>query len=202
MNNLYVKLLEEMNKHGVGKYYNASPFIVANFPRPSYKEPWGWNDKEDYEPKNFLGQLKARGHIEYELEGIYDAVYYYKLGINGELIIDDKWFDNVGFNIRLTIEGMNYLNEYKLTQSNIEINEASKRNSRTQNFFSVATIIVAGVSACVSYQTNKNENVNSNEIKNLKRQIEVLSNSNKETQSKQTPEQNPKAYPQAPSRKR
>lgn len=189
-NNLYIDILKELNDFGVLKLYNISPFMLRHFPRPIYKTApnIGWDEKQEFEAKNFLGQLKARGHIEYELEGVYEVIYWANIDSDGN-IQTAQWFDDVPFNIRLTVEGMSYLNDYNLTQSNLQINEASKRNSKTQNLFTSATIFVAFIGAVMSILSYYKENANSNEIKSLKKRLEVIGKDSQKPLSIQKPAQ-------------
>ncbi|MHB1178115.1 MAG: hypothetical protein ACYCZO_07260, partial [Daejeonella sp.] len=63
------------------------------------------------------------------------------------------WFDTVTLGATITVTGIDYLNQYRLTESNIAVNEASKRSSRIQKRFTFTTIIVAAVGAFSTFFT-------------------------------------------------
>lgn len=96
-------------------------------------------------------------------------------------------------NARLTVDGESYLNNLRLTQSNIDVNNASIRNNKTQNRLSTATIIVAAIGALMAVFSFFKENGNSNDIKALKIQLKELEKERLNIVAESMQIQNPKA---------
>jgi|GEM_PF-5946885 len=108
-----------------------------------------------------LNQLKLRNYITYQ-EEIKTKIFSVKF-IDGEINLD-KWFDNTDFNILLTIEGLEYLEKFKLIKTNILSNKASIKNLKSQKFGMYSTLILALIAILISflnlyYDNKKNETI-------------------------------------------
>lgn len=137
---IYIQLLEFLEAHGISKSVNISDFMLERYGAIGKNDP---NEPRRMQAETILSDLGNRKLIEIDNT-------LFQFSISGSKPSDPKWFDNATFNACLTSSGLEYLNQYRLIQSNLELNEASKRNSEIQKRHSKITILVAAVSALCS----------------------------------------------------
>ena len=134
MDNKYILLLDELNKHGIEKPYNVSPFMQSHFERPKYSGDLTiWKEGTEAPAIIFLEQLRQSGYILYE-NNLHDSITQIKLKKNNEIELD-KWFDNTDFNIAVALKGLEFLNNSKLSQSNFSVNDASHNQLQNADNF-------------------------------------------------------------------
>ena len=100
-----------------------------------------------------------------------NTLFEYSLG--GEVPKIAKWFHHEEFKAFLTSTGLDYLNQYRVIQSNLELNEASKRNGETQKKHAQITlwVAIAAVASSIfgliqSYHQDSKYNQNIQSIEN------------------------------------
>jgi hypothetical protein len=174
--NLHIELLSEIDSHGIMQPFNVSPFMVKHFARPPYLggDNAGWDNKKEQLAKGFLRQLLIRNYIYYDADKLDSTIYYMSVTKVGKEIDFDQWFDNNDFEILFTLNGLEYLNQNRHTQSNFALNETSIRNLKSQKSFSITTIVIAFLAALISllnlmYAKNSNDTTET-----LKQQVEVM----------------------------
>lgn len=150
--NTTIELLSEMDKYGINELYNVSPFMEEHFPmpEPTTENSIPWDDKQESTAKHLLNEMQAHGFIKFGMleETIYNNVL---------LKPSKKWFNDTDFYISFTIDGFNFLHQYRLKESSVIANQTSIRNMETANKnaeiqknHSRITIIVAAISVLIT----------------------------------------------------
>jgi|GEM_PF-1852033 len=144
MNNLYLKLLAYSDKHPIGKPFNVSPFMRKNFERPKYKSDGtiGWEEENNTIAKSFLNELLERNIITYDKDKLESTIRYFPPGEKHDTENSDQWFDNTDFYVNFTIDGIKYLNDRRLVESNLKSNKASIRILGMSAMFAGLTVII------------------------------------------------------------
>lgn len=138
---IYIQILEFLELHGTGNQVNIAEFMLSIF---GNLETEGQNHQKFIEVNSILSDLVKRKLIDLDNN-------LFQLYISGMPKQKTKWFDNAEFNSILTTTGLEYLGQYRLIQSNLELNEASKRNAEIQKKHSIITIIVAAAAVLCAF---------------------------------------------------
>lgn len=161
---LHIALLEKLKNAGIGVTVNVSPFIVAHFKKPVDNSTTRYN-KEMRPPILFFEDLLKRGFIQYDEE--FSLSDYFKV-IENPANNFVRWFSDIDIEVYLTSNGLDYLEKYHLEESIFSLNQASKRNYKTQIIFSIVTISLAALTVFLTYK-----NTDSSDIKILKMQRSI-----------------------------
>lgn len=151
MENTHVKLLEWLENSRGSSGCNVSNFMYNNFEKPQVVDMWGWEGNPPFAQK-FLMDIRNIGHISYEDDDFRVVAHPPRNPVTNKTDTEEQWFQNPLL-VRMLPAGFDYLNQYRLITSNLALNSASKRNSRTQRRFTRTTILVAAVGALSSLFT-------------------------------------------------
>jgi hypothetical protein len=172
---LVLKLLSELDKHGVTSYYNVSNFMCTHF-----KQPHFYDDEEQPHDttidvgSQFLTELESRGYIKFEVPISYKINH---ANVSENLAIKNSignWFHNTAFFIKITIGGLEFLNNSYLAKSTRKLNRYNSITVWVQSFFSFVAIIIAGVSSKIAYDSEKQNKTNTVAIEKLSKELTIL----------------------------
>lgn len=137
---IYIELLELLESQGATKRVCISSFMLERY---GPLETTSRKNTTLLDAKLVLDDLADRKLIEID-RGLHN------FSISGSTPQKQPWFDTAEFNACITSAGLDYLNQYRIVQSNLALNEASKRNAEIQKSHSIITIIVAVLALFIS----------------------------------------------------
>ncbi len=156
MTNLYLELLEEVDAHGILTPYNVSPFITKHFAKPVPEQSADqWDMAQERKVKGFLGEMSKRGWIEYDADELSEKIHGRRYSPDDDTVSFSQWFDNNDVNISFTLSGLEYLNQQRVIQSNLEFNRASRRGFIATFILSIVAAIGAIAAAYNGWKANK-----------------------------------------------
>jgi len=192
-----ISLLERLEEEGLGIPTNISPWLFENFLEPSYKNKSEWEETAK-RSSLFIDELVAKEFINSETSQDEALNFFPKYENINE---PQTWYsplldthDNHKNNFWITVDGIDYLDKYNLSQiskelalSNKELNDATLKNLKTQRRLSRITIVVAGLAALFSFlsyikpepkmaELNTNIRLISTKLEVLSKQIDSLRN--------------------------
>jgi hypothetical protein len=135
MDNIYIKLLQEFEKTGLSTTKSISKFMAQHFKKPTAIIFTEW-EKQSEDARLFIDDVCNTGH--------FDIKEYQKNRLLWNSVENSfKWFDEVEFNAKLTIEGLAYLENYK---TNLRVTA----NSNTQTLAILLTVLLTGITLVVT----------------------------------------------------
>ena len=181
MEDIYITLLKSFEDVPVGTYKNISPFLLKSFPRPSLENSL---IRED-ELKNLeylLRNLRTNQHLTFEDMGQW--VSYGKPHI---------WLEETTINAAKTAAGLNYLEQYKLNRSTINVNDSIVTNNKIisdnsktqtkaiqhQTYLLIATAFFTATSLGIAIYNTHNDSLKEQQQQELteqKKQNQLLQN--------------------------
>jgi len=146
---IHIRLLKDLESQGLDSIVNLTPFLRNNFNLPRIEDVKLYN-REINSQLSFIRDLIERELIKFyrkEEPTFWEGVIF-KTGIKPTVI----WFDdkNLTIDALITTKGIEFLENYKLVQSNFVVNEASITNYKSQKYFSIAIVVLAFSSALIA----------------------------------------------------
>jgi len=158
--NAYMTLLETLAPIGLTGRYDLSIFFLPLFPRPTTSDI-AELQRQASEVNVFLHELKNRGHIK--IHNDYAHIGFYNDKLN--------WLGDMKILASITSLGFEHLYQQDLIKSNLAVNEASKRNAKTQLRLTIITIVVAAIGAVSALAAFL---VNTPQLKSVTQRIDTL----------------------------
>jgi hypothetical protein len=188
---IHIRLLKELESNGLNPIVNISPFLKENFIKPTISNVQKYN-REIKSQLSFVLDLVERGLITFyrKEEPTFWGNTIFKTGAKPTAI----WFDDetLAIDTLVTTKGLEFLENYKLVQSNFSVNDASINNYKSQKYFSIAIVVLAFSSALIALFTYLRDNdVKTKEVV-LQMQIDSLKKEIMLKKTLQTPLLNPK----------
>ena len=166
-----IRLLRELISHEMGKNINTSPFLVAEYIKPTMTD-WVLYNKEINQQLAFINDMIERDFIKFSRQGEIDFLKenIYKTAIRQ----DAKWFDEYKLNVQWKTKGEEFLNNYDSVSSTIKTNTATVTNYKLQKYVSIISIILALGAGLVSLLTYLKDNEVQTKMVLLQMQIDSL----------------------------
>jgi hypothetical protein len=183
---LHIKFLEYLEPNGITKHMNIGPFMKDNFVVP-YSDDYASGDEDDL-GLQFILALGKKGYIYYDPD---DMSTINKLDENNQRI----WFDDFFFGAHIDIEGLDYLEKYRLNASVKLSNRATIWNFRATLILSLLTAFITAATLFLTKQ-------NSNELSEIENRIDKLSLQLQLIQLQRIPQQSPISLHEGQSHKR
>ena len=142
MENLYLKLLQEFENTGLSSKKSISKFIERNFKKPKSHDIETWN-KQNEHAIAFLKDAMSTGHLQFE---DYDLFY---IGYN-HTTKQFRWFDLVDIYARLTISGLEFLENHKSNKRIIT-------NSNAQTLAILLTVLLTTITLIVTLNNSNSD---------------------------------------------
>lgn len=141
----HIQLLEILEKHGLAVMYNITDFMVSHYKKPNSIDNVEWN-KQAVSANTLLTDLNYRAFIE--IEGGKEEIFTnIRFNIEANKV---RWYDNFDVYVSITSIGLDYLDQYYLQQSVLNLNGATEKSLRSQRRLARSTIGVAILAALFS----------------------------------------------------
>jgi hypothetical protein len=168
---LLILILERGEEIGLGKKYPISDLLENHFDCPVYI-----NRKRD----DWLAEVKIHLNILEQMKLDHDYINFDDLETSK---IDWKagagpitWFNDTPFYVWITVTGLDYLNQYRFSQTALILNRASLDNYKTQRTLSWVTLFIVAIgsffSALTFFRTDARMDETNKKIHQLKEQVE------------------------------
>jgi hypothetical protein len=141
MKDTYLQLLEFLEPWGIDREVEIEAQLYEWFTHQLSVDPLEPHDSINARIERFLDVISENKHIFFAKQ---------KIRVEGK---EDMW----QVQVRLTFLGLQYLNEHRLTVSNINLNHTIKRNSYIQIGIGIVTLVAIGFTTVYSILAYKKD---------------------------------------------
>mgnify|MGYP001600927352 CR=1 FL=1 len=169
---LLIVILERGERMGIGKKYSISDILEAHFDFPVFIE----RKREDWlsEVATHLDILREMGidnkYIKFSTDELSKINWEAGAG-------PITWFNDTEFIVWLTVKGLDYLNQYRFSQTALLLNQASLTNYRVQKTLSWVTLVIVAIGSFFSglnfFRTDAKMDELSKNIQSLKEEVKI-----------------------------
>lgn len=174
----HIELLTALEKNGLYKAVDVQKTITNNFDKPDRVLLINWGLEID-DAMRFISTLQDRKHIHIHWNLFEEPLYQ-----GHETSQSYVWFDTYPLMASITIEGLDYLDRYRL-------NKATLAASRSTKWGFWTTLILSGITVWLSGLTFKETKSNSRELRVVEQRIDRLSVQTREIELRMLRQLNP-----------
>lgn len=125
---LFIKTLERGVDIGLGTKFNISDILSEEFSKPTSADRGIWKAECEIQFDILRDMQYKLNIIKFDANEVNNIHWW-------DAEPEPCWFDNALFNVWVTVTGLDYLNQYRLRQSNFSLNGILESNTKLQTGF-------------------------------------------------------------------